>query len=330
MDSIVYMHPTDLRGVDLNLLTLLEALFETRSVTQAGDRLDLSQPAASRALGRLRRTFADPLFVRAADGLVATRRAEALRAPLAQALAAVRAVVAPPAFDAATTTGAVRLIIPDVDAASLVPRLLRAFAAEAPGLDIAVLPRRADTLAALAADEADLAFGVFDTAPAGYRRQRLYTDTMVCVVRRGHPVLARGLTLPRFAALDHALITITGEGGGVVDAALAAQGLARRIALRIPSFLGAPLIVARSDLVVTMPRRFAEELAVGAPIVLVEPPLPLPAFDVSQLWHERQHTDARHAWLRRTVVAVTIGREPPPRRRVKAAPDARARPDPST
>jgi DNA-binding transcriptional LysR family regulator len=127
---------------------------------------------------------------------------------------------------------------------------------------------------------------------------------MVCVVRRGHPVLARGLTLARFVRLRHALITITGEGGGVVDAALAVRGLARRIALRIPSFLAAPLVVARSDLIVTMPRRAAAEIAATVPIVVLEPPLPLPGFDVSQLWHERQHADARHAWLRRIVVSI--------------------------
>jgi DNA-binding transcriptional LysR family regulator len=298
------MTQTDLRGVDLNLLLLLEALLATGSVTRAGDRLDLSQPAASRALARLRRTFGDPLFVRATGGLTPTRRAEALRSPLAQALAAVRAVVAPSTFDPARATGAVRLIVPDQDAAALAPRLVATVAAAAPELDVAFLPRRGDPLAALAADDADLALGVFPTAPAGFRRQRLYSDTMVCVVRRGHPVLARGLTLQRFVQLRHALITITGEGGGVVDAALAARGLARRIALRIPSFLAAPLVVARSDLIVTMPRRAAAEIAATLPIVVVEPPLPLPGFDVSQLWHERQHADPRHAWLRRIVASI--------------------------
>jgi DNA-binding transcriptional LysR family regulator len=302
------MHSVDLRGVDLNLLTLLEALLDTRSVTRAGDRLDMSQPAASRALGRLRATLGDPLFVRGADGLVPTRRAEALRAPLAAALTAVRTLVTAAAFDPKTATGGVRLVAPDFEAAALIPPVLAAFKAQAPGLDIALLPRGVDPLAALLADEADLAVGVHATAPAGYRRQRLYGDTMVCVLRRGHPAIARGLTLARFAALDHALITITGEGGGVVDAALARQGLARRIALRVPSFLAAPLVVARSDLVVTMPRRIATEFAAITPIVLVEPPLPLPGFTVSQVWHERQHADARHAWLRATVAAAAAAR----------------------
>lgn len=303
----------DLRQIDLSGLALLEALFETRNITRAGDRVDLSQPAASRALGRLRLALRDPLFVRGSAGLVPTPRAAALQPRLREALAAVRAMVAPVTFDPATATGPCRLFVNDVDAAALVPRLLAVLAAEAPGLDVELLPRRDDPLAALAADAGDLALGFYPAAGAGFRRQRLYGDTMVCVLRRGHPALARGLTLARFVALRHALISITGIGGGVVDQALAARGLARRVALRIPSFLAAPLVVARSDLVVTMPRRVATEFAALAPIVLVEPPLPLPGFTVSQVWHERRHADPRHAWLRKTIAAVAAA-EPGGRR----------------
>ena len=92
----------------------------------------------------------------------------------------------------------------------------------------------------------------------------------------------------------------------MVDTALACHGLTRRIALRVPSFLAAPLVVARSDLVATMPRRIAKEFAAIAPIVLVEPPVALPGFTVSQVWHERQHADARHAWPRATIAAVAM------------------------
>lgn len=303
MDNIVVMTKMHLHEIDLNLLTLLEALFAAGTVTGAGDRVGLSQPAASRALGRLRSMLGDPLFVRGRERLTPTPRAAALEAPLGHVLAAIRAMVTTPHFDPATATGTVRLMLPDTDAAGMVPRLLGALAREAPLLDVALLPRRADPLHVLATDGADIAIGAFTTAAAGYRRQRLYGDTMVCVLRRGHPALARELTLARFVALKHALISITGEGGGAVDRALAARGLARRIALRIPSFLAAPLVVARSDLIVTMPRRVVQEFAALAPIVLVEPPLPIPSFTVSQVWHERRQADPRHAWLRRTIFA---------------------------
>lgn len=310
MASIVAMRQTHLHEIDLNLLTLLEALFAAGTVTGAGDRVGLSQPAASRALARLRRMLGDPLFVRGRERLIPTARAAALEAPLAQTLATIRAMVASPTFDPASATGTVRLMLPDTDAAGLVPRLLAGLAREAPLIDVTLLARRADPLAALAADDADIAIGAFANAPAGYRRQRLYGDTMVCVLRRGHPALARELTLARFVALKHALIAITGHGGGAVDTALAARGLTRRIALRLPSFLAAPLVISRSDLIVTMPRRVAREFAALAPIVLIEPPLPIPSFTVSQVWHERQHADPRHAWLRRMLVASAADAEP--------------------
>ncbi len=303
MDIIINMLATHLHDIDLNLLTLLEALFATGTVTGAGDRVGLSQPAASRALGRLRRMLGDPLFVRGRDRLTPTPRAAALEAPLRAVLASIRAMVVTPVFDPLTATGSIRLMVHDTDAAGMVPRLLGVLAREAPQLDVTLLPRRADPLQVLAVDGADIAIGAFAAAPAGFRRQRLYGDTMVCVLRRGHPALVRDLTLARFVALKHALISITGEGGGAVDTALAARGLARRIALRIPSFLAAPLVIARSDLIVTMPRRVAQEFVTFAPIVLVEPPLPIPAFTVSQVWHERRHADPRHAWLRQTIFA---------------------------
>lgn len=302
------MHQVDIRSADLNLLAFLEALFVAGSITGAGARVGLSQPAASRALGRLRRSFGDPLFVRSGGGLAPTPRAARLREPLRRALAEVTAMLAPDRFDPATARGAVRLLVPDLEAAALAPPLLARLAATAPDVDVAFVPRRGDAAAMLAADEVDLAIGVFPRAPAGFRRQRLYRDTMVCIVRAGHPAAQRGLTLARFLALRHALVTITGEGGGAVDAALAARGLARRIALRIPSFLAAPLVVAKSDLVVTLPRRAALHIASLAPVVLLEPPLPIPAFDLSQLWHERQHADARHRWLRALVAELAARR----------------------
>ena len=326
MPIIVRMRELDIPAVDLNLLALLEALYAAASVTRAGEALGLSQPAASRALGRLRRMFGDPLFVRAGGSLVATPRARRLQEPLLRALAELRGMLAPEAFDPGTAAGSVRLVAPDLEAATLAPLLLARFSEQAPGLDLAFVPRRGDGLAMLAADDADIAIGVFDRAPAGFRRQRLYRDTMVCVVRADHPVLKRGLSLARFVTLRHALVTITGEGGGAVDAALAARGLQRRIALRIPSFIAAPLVVARSELIVTLPRRAAERFAALAPVALVEPPLPIPAFNLSQLWHERQHADPRHRWLRATVAELAAKRGPAALSAPAAAAAARSSP----
>jgi len=300
------MHETHIDALDLNLLRLLDALLDTGNLTRAGDRLGLSQPAASRALARLRAALGDPLFVRLPQGLKPTPRAQALREPLRRALRDLQQALQPHRFDPASARGAIRIVAPDHEATTLLPALLQRLTRDAPNIDIDLPPRPAEPLALLADGTLDLIIGVFPDAPAGFRAQRLYDDDFVCVLRRGHPALRRGapLSLARYAALPHALISITGSGGGAVDTALAKHGLARRIALRIPHFLAAPLIVAHSDLVLTMPRRLARHLAAAAPLQLIEPPLDLPGFTISQLWHEHQQHDARHRWLRQTVAAA--------------------------
>jgi DNA-binding transcriptional LysR family regulator len=315
MGMIVRMREADLARIDLNLLVALRALLAERSVTRAAARLGLSQPAASRALSRLRETFGDPLLVRTRDGLVPTPRAAALEAPLARLLDDVRDLVRRPEFDPATARGRFALAAVDYVDAVLLPALAEALRARAPGIDLVSLPSPRDpatALAALAEGRWDLQVMRFDgDAPAGIYRRRLFGDDLVCMLRRDHPALRDGLTAETFAALDHVLITVTDDRPGPVDEALAARGLARRIAVRVPHFLAAPLVAARTDAVLTMPRLLAGMFADWLPVALAEPPLPLAGFEIVQLWHERRHGDPAHAWLRALVreVAAAIDRE---------------------
>jgi DNA-binding transcriptional LysR family regulator len=294
----------NLASIDLNLLVALDALLAERSVTRAAQRIGLSQPAASRALGRLRALLGDRLLVRAGGGLVPTPRAAALREPLGRALADVRGLLAPPSFDPTTAQGTIRLWALDLESATVVPSLLARIERLSPGLDIDIRPRLGDPFAALQEGTVDLAVGVFLEAPAGFRRQKLYDDDFVCLVRRGHPIAKAGLTVERYVEQRHAMVVISGSGRGPVDEMLARRGLARRIALRLPHFLAAPMIVAESDLVITLPRRLGHRFAALSPVVLLEAPLPLPGFAVSQLWHERHQDDPRHSWLRREIAAA--------------------------
>jgi len=311
MAMIFTMRETDLARIDLNLLVALSALLAERSVTRAAVRLGLSQPAASRALARLRETFGDPLLVRTRDGLVPTPRAAALEAPLGRLLDDVGDLVRRPEFDPATARGRFAVATVDYVDAVLLPALAEALRARAPRIDLVSLPSPRDpavALAALAEGRWDLqAMRFDDAAPAGILRQRLFEDDLVCLLRRGHPALASGLTAEAFAALDHVLITVTDDRPGPVDDALAAMGLARRIAVRVPHFLAAPLVAARTDAVLTMPRRLARMFADWLPVDLAEPPLPLAGFAISQFWHERRHGDPAHAWLRALAREVAAG-----------------------
>jgi DNA-binding transcriptional LysR family regulator len=307
-----------LRGLDLNLLLVLEAALRTRHVTRAARELGLSQSAASHALARLRAALGDELLVRTPRGMVRTARAEALADPLAEALAALgRALAGPEPFDPARATRTFRLGCADYAQLVLLPPLMRRLATEAPGVSLFVMPaaQAEATHAALAAGELDLSLGpTIPGAPTGgVHRRHLLDETFVCVVRGGHPVLAEGLTLERFLDLDHGFIAPRGAPGGAVDRELAARGRSRRVALTVPHFLVMPHVVASTDLVATVARRVAELVAGPLGLCLLEPPLPIPGFQLGVEWHERAHRDPAHAWLRRCLAEVAGALAPAPR-----------------
>ncbi len=302
---IFIMHETNLAGVDLNLLVALQALLEERSVTRAAHRVGLTQPAMSRALGRLRALFDDPLLVRATGGMAPTPRAESLSEPLRQTLAEVDRMIRRPTFEPATARGKLRITSTDYVTPVVLPRVLGRLFKEAPHLDLELQHWNRDSLRQLEDGSLDLAIGLFPDAPAGFYRQRLFSDDFACIVRAKHPVTREGLTLEAYTSLRHALITVAGEERGAADAALERLGLTRRIALRIPHFLAAPLIVAESDLVLTLPRRLARRFARFANLTFMDPPVEIGGFTISQLWHERRHHDPAHLWLRALLAERT-------------------------
>lgn len=297
----------NLGAVDLNLLVALDALLTERSTTRAAARLRLTQPALSRALGRLRRLFDDPLLVRGPRGLVPTQRAVELADPVRRVLAEIERVVAhTPRFDPASAQRTFRLAMIDFAEMVLLPPLLTRLAREAPAVDVDVRALYTGAYEALEQGQLDGAVGVFvDTPPAGISRRKLFDERFVCVARAGHPALARPLTLERYAALDHVVIVPRGlKDRGFADEALAKHGLARRITLRVPHFLVAPHVVASTDLVITLSERVARRFATLLPLVIVEPPLELPRFSVHLIWHERQQSDPANAWLREVLAQL--------------------------
>lgn len=299
------MREVNLAGIDLNLLVALDALLDERSVTRAADRVGLSQPAMSRALGRLRGLFGDRLLVRTSGGLAPTLRAEALAPRLRAVLAEVGRIVQAPAFDPASYRGTARIAMPDYLGLLMLPALLHRLERACPGLDIVLAPPRGGTLGELEAGDLDLAIGNFPQIPAGFYGRPVMSDGFACLARRGHPALAEPLTAERFADLRHALITVRDDRSpGAVDDALARLGLSRRIALRVPNFLAAPLIVAETDLILTLPARLAHWLAARAEVQVLDPPLDLGRFTIHLLWHERRRDDPEHAWLRATLTSA--------------------------
>jgi DNA-binding transcriptional LysR family regulator len=286
-------------AIDLNLLRTLDALLAERSVTRAGRKIGLSQPATSNALARLRTLFDDPLLVRTAGGMRPTARARALAKPLAQALASLAQAIGEPApFDPATAVATITLGVTDYSALVVVPPLIAALHARAPGIDLRVRSLTGTPgLAGLRTGDLDLAIAPVPQAPPRLRAQLVFRDRLCSIVRRGHPLAARSrLSIEQFARAEHVLTSI-GDTPSPVDLALQRRGLARHIAVQVPQFTVVPLVVLGSDLIATVPERLARGFA-GLGLAILRPPLRLPALQMKMLWHDSRDDEPAHRWSR--------------------------------
>lgn len=305
------MHQVDLAAVDLNLLKLFEALVRERSVTRAALRLGMSQPAASRALGRLRAMLGDRLVVRGKLGLDLTPRGETLAARVTRLLDDVRGIVAPAVFDPGRATGRITIAAHDHLSLLVLAGLVERFERHAPAMSLHIAQPAGDNVRLVEQGTVDLALGIFDALPGSLYRRGLYSDGMACVVRAGHPAILHGLDLERYVAMRHVAVTISGVGESAVDVALSASGLARHVALRVPHFLAGAMLVADSDMILTLPSHLARRLAQSLPLALLELPLQVAPLTPAMIWHERFHGDPAHAWVRQQLVEAVASFNPP-------------------
>ncbi len=299
----------NIASVDLNLLVAFDAIFKERNITLAAQRIGLSQPAMSSALGRLRRTFNDALFVRTGRGMQPTPYAQLLAPPIQRACELIAdSLLIGATFDPAHATRTFNLYMTDIGEAVFLPRLIGALASAAPAVRVRVLrvPARG-AHEAMAAGEVDIAIGLFPDLKAGFFQQRLYRDEFVCIVRSGHPALRAALTTKVFADMRHAAIDSAGTGHqAVVERAFSRQRLHPRIAVTVPHFMALPAIVAETDLIATIPRRLARTFAAYPNITLVAAPLRIPSVDIRQHWHKRYHHDDANKWLRRLLAELYL------------------------
>ncbi len=293
----------ELAAVDLNLLVALELLLEERSVRGAARRAHVTPSAMSHTLARLRDVFGDELLVRAGRGLVATARAEALAGPLAAVLADARRLLTDAAgFEPRAMRRAFRLVCTDHVSTVLLPAVDAILRAEAPGVDLHLVPLVPETMEALRRGAVDAAIGVFPEAAPEVRTRALFTDGFVTVARSGHPRLRDELSLAAFLEEQHVLVAPRGTPVGHVDEVLAAQGGRRRVARSFPTFLVALWFLQSSDALLTVSRRLVAATAGALPLRVFPPPIPLADYTYVLAWHPRTDGAAEEAWLRSVLV----------------------------
>jgi len=295
------LNKTNLSRIDLNLLVLFEAVLEERHVARAAMRLHVSPSAVSHGLGRLRRLMNDPLFLRQPKGVVPTERAMLLATPVADILDRTRQVMAnAEGFDPRKSVRRFVIGAPDAVTAVILPTLLAELRSDAPGIDLGVrnlVGQFGASLRELDERSLDVALLPIENIPARFVTRTLFEDEGFVIVRRaGHP-MGKRLTLARYCAAAHVLISVSGDPHGIVDQILEKRGLSRRVMLTVSNFMQALAVVAESDLVAAMPRRFAARYAARYRLVIAEPPIPLMNAPVLAIAPQVATMDGGLTWL---------------------------------
>ncbi|MDM0012079.1 LysR family transcriptional regulator [Variovorax sp. J22P168] len=292
---------------DLNLLRVLVALAATRNVTQAAHALDMSQSGFSTALARLRQVLDDPLFVRTPVGMSPTPRAEQMIATAQGVLSRVtEEVLQKPGFDPATARTVFRLAMADVAEIVFLPRLLQHLQQHAPYATVTCASMETETLKqAMSNGDIDLALGYFpDLDSQSSFQQRLYFHTYACMLRRGHPLAARGVTEKNYSEIGHVVVSSPARTNALFEAFLEKRSIKRRIVLETPHHLSLPAIVESTDLMATVPLATGARFVQLGMVELLRLPFTPPSFAVQQHWHPLVHHDARSQWLRKQVAQL--------------------------
>jgi DNA-binding transcriptional LysR family regulator len=303
------------RTLDLNLLRVFDVVMAERNLTRAADQLSMTQPAVSNALRRLRETVGEVLFIRGAQGVTPTARAEALWPEVRIAMAQLREAFEPLTYDPRSQARTFRLAMADAIAARLLPDLLHRLEAAQALADLRVRPLLTrDPGSLLESSEADLALGHFPElvarqatlgSSAPLRHQLLEESDYVCVMRQGHPLAGQELTLDAYCAARHLLVSFSGRAQGMVDEALAGLQRRRRVMLAVNQFYTAGRVIAQTDLLTVLPRAYLAVTGAADRLVVRPLPLRLAPMSVHMVWHRRHEAQPAHRWLLAQVSAVS-------------------------
>lgn len=315
----------DLLSFDLNLLLAFDAIYRRQSLSAAAQELNLTQPAMSAALRRMRLHFDNLLFVRTSRGMRPTPFADDIAPKVAHVLEVLRKMDQPTAFSPETTDIHYRVYINDVGLTVFMPLVMAHLRQNAPRARLTVVDLRPDEVVeALDSGNIDLAIGYFLGMPNWARQQNLLRTNYVCVTSKHHPTIGRSLSLEQFVSCRHAMYASSGSLHYAVEQVLARHSLTRDVALTVPRFVALPFLVAENDLIVTLPEDIGHLFQQLIGVRVFKPPLALPDFQIKQYWHERLHAEPAYRWFRGVVHQVATARawwqpQGPRERRARAA-----------
>jgi DNA-binding transcriptional LysR family regulator len=291
--------------LDLDWLSVFVEVYKTQSVSRAALALGMEQASASITLNKLRKHFGDPLFCRTSLGMEPTPRAQEIYPQLQEVLLRIGAARgAAQAFSPRTARREFRLCMTDISEIVLLPTIINHLQKTAPGVVLEVDKISVDSRRRLESGDADLAVGFTPDLEAGFYQQALFAQDFVCLAAAGHPRVRGKLSRQEFSAEAHIAVAVSGTGHAIVDKVLSKHKLARRVVLRVPSYLGVARIAAQTELLVIVPRRFADALALQERVQILEPPVAIPTYKVKQHWHERFNLDPGSQWLRQTLMTL--------------------------
>ena len=302
----------NIAGIDLNLLHVFDAVMSERNATRAGAKIGMSQPAVSNALNRLRHVMKDDLFVRGHDGMRPTARALELAGPIRNALIEIEKALNPVEFDPSTAERTFTIATADYAGMTLMPYIAQYLSEEAPGVNVLNFPIEGRLYEKL--DNQEVEYGLFAgfSVPDRFKSVSLATEKFVCLMRPDNP-LAKYKTLPveEYAAARHLLVSPRGDAHGFVDDELATLGLKRRVVMTMTHFAPASMVVLASDLIVTVPSRFAAKCAQLFDLHIIDSPVGPPegASPLMLAWHKRLNEHPAHTWFQNQLVRAAADME---------------------
>lgn len=293
----------ELEEIDLNLLIVFRQMLVEKRVSKVAENLGLTQPAISNALARLRKLLGDELFTRTPQGMEPTPYAEQLAESVTYALGMIHSALNQKSgFDPATARRAFTVGMTDIGEIWFLPRLVDALVRAAPNVSISTVRNTSINLKdEMEAAKVDMALGLLPQLKAGFFQRRILKTRYVCLMRKGHPLEKRRITLQEFSAAEHVSVVAQGTGHGQVDEVMQRSGIQRRVRLTVPHFTAVAHIVQTTDLLATVPEPLAQRIAEPFGLTYLPHPAKLPEVSINLFWHARVHKDPANVWLRNLI-----------------------------